>query len=370
MKKNLFIVPIEPIENRYPGDWHKHIPEQFEQFCEINGISLSVHSIDGKANQSQVDDSTFLNFVDTAYWKSSQMAEIAKLFSDGKVKDGDIFLVTDAWNPCVHLIRYMSKLCDLNVRLVGVWHAGTYDRYDILGQTFVGDSAKWASSLETSMGLLYDTNIFATNFHRKMFLANVPNVPPSKCVTTSFPMEYMRHKLKPFIDALLCGEIQKKNQVVFPHRLSYEKQPKYAYALKEALAEHGIDVVITKDCEEIKTPNDYYRVLAESKLCFSAALQETLGIAQFEAMMLGATPFVPRRLSYEEMYFPYHFYDPSLTADGEISKDEFERRIRTLADMIVFRIDRNDVVGDGEVMAIFTKFFDGNSGFYQKVLGF
>jgi hypothetical protein len=50
------------------------------------------------------------------------------------------------------------------------------------------------------------------------------------------------------------------------------------------------------------TKDQYHRLLGESKIVFSANLQETLGISCYEGMLVGAVPVVPDRLSYQEMY--------------------------------------------------------------------
>ena len=47
---------------------------------------------------------------------------------------------------------------------------------------------------------------------------------------------------------------------------------------------------------------EYYRLLASSKIVFSANLQETLGISCYEGALVDAIPMVPDRLSYREMY--------------------------------------------------------------------
>ena len=64
------------------------------------------------------------------------------------------------------------------------------------------------------------------------------------------------------------------------------------------------------------TKEEYYALLAKSKVVFSAAKQETFGIAQQEGAILGAWMLNPRCLSYPEvtrnhgvMYKPYDIED-------------------------------------------------------------
>ena len=53
-------------------------------------------------------------------------------------------------------------------------------------------------------------------------------------------------------------------------------------------------------------------------LIFSANKHENLGIGTFEAMMLGACPMVPDKLSYKEMYPEHYKYE----AKDEMYSDE------------------------------------------------
>jgi hypothetical protein len=54
--------------------------------------------------------------------------------------------------------------------------------------------------------------------------------------------------------------------------------------------------------EQTLTKDEYHRHLAESKIVFSANLQETLGISVYEGALVGTFPLMPDRLSYSEMW--------------------------------------------------------------------
>ena len=159
----LRILPIEPLENRYTKHWYDYFPDQFRDHCpEYEVIQISGHVLDNKT-----DEGAFLNFSSTSHFKATQMAQVAKIFAQNLVKDGDVFLVTDAWNPCAHMIRYMADLAGIKVKMMGFWHAGHYDPHDLLAQRFT--NSKWAEALEQSMFELYDCNVFATGFHQRLF---------------------------------------------------------------------------------------------------------------------------------------------------------------------------------------------------------
>jgi len=356
VKNNLYILPIEPIENRYPGDWYDHVPSQFQNFIDANCLEYNVESIIGEFSKSNSGSSAFLNFIDTNIWKSTQLARVAKLFSDDLVIDGDVFLLTDAWNPCVHQLRYMADLTGKNVKIVGVWHAGSYDKWDILGQTFKNKT--WSYTNEAAMYMAYDLNIFATEFHCDMFRGAVGekiSLDMARSVVCGFPMEYM--------SKIIMQTSEKKDQVIFPHRASREKQHEVAELLAKELKIRGIDMYICQG--KNLTRDEYYAKLSESKVCFSASLQETLGIAQFEAMLAGATPIVPDRLSYTEMYPTYYKY-PSYITEGKMT----QHKINCLADRVVYSMenyDSNSALLIKDASEIGKQFFNGEE-FYKTVL--
>jgi glycosyltransferase involved in cell wall biosynthesis len=91
---------------------------------------------------------------------------------------------------------------------------------------------------------------------------------------------------------------KKKDLVVFPHRLDKEKNPASFDALKSKL--YNFEFV--KTMSQNLNKKDYYKLLQTAKVVFSNCLQETFGIGTVEAMLLGAIPIVPDRLSYCELY--------------------------------------------------------------------
>jgi len=91
--------------------------------------------------------------------------------------------------------------------------------------------------------------------------------------------------------------MDKRNLILFPHRIAPEKQVDIFRDLKEQLPQYEFVV-----CQERElTKNEYHNLLGEAKLVFSANLQETLGISWYEGALVGALPMVPDRLSYKEM---------------------------------------------------------------------
>ena len=107
--------------------------------------------------------------------------------------------------------------------------------------------------------------------------------------------------------------MEKKNLILFPHRIAPEKQVDIFRDLKEQLPQY--EFVVCQDQQ--LTKNEYHNLLGEAKLVFSANLQETLGISWYEGAIVDAIPMVPDRLSYSEMAFDTFKYPSEWTESFE-----------------------------------------------------
>lgn len=287
---NVFLVDLESVETRYTGQWKTHVPNL------LTKAGHYVRTISGREDiPSATTPGAFLNFGGTNIYKANQVERIGELFCAGAVKPGDHFLFTDAWHPGIINLKYMSELLQIPVTIHALWHAGSYDPQDFLGR-LIGD-APWVRLAEKSFFHAVDHNYFATQFHIDMFNKNLfddtqdPSRSDKKFVRTGWPMEYMQ-------DALLDYKgMEKKNTILFPHRIAPEKQVEIFRDLKEQLPQY--EFVVCQDQQ--LTKNEYHNLLGESKLVFSANLQETLGISWYEGAVVDAIPMVPDRLSYSEM---------------------------------------------------------------------
>jgi hypothetical protein len=158
----IFVVDIEAVDTRYTKQWKEHLPTQLRRATNNKVVTIS-----GGETPQATTPGAFLNFGGTNVYKSKQLEQIGEMFCEGKVKDGDYFLYTDAWNPTVIQLRYMAELLGVNIRIGGLWHAGSYDEHDFLGR-LIGNKP-WVRHAEKSMFHTYDNNFFATNFHIEMF---------------------------------------------------------------------------------------------------------------------------------------------------------------------------------------------------------
>ena len=306
---NVFLIDLEAVSTRYTGEWKTHVPALLKK------AGHNVQIISGPTDiPSATTPGAFLNFGGTNIYKARQVEIMGRLFCDGAVRPGDHFVFTDAWHPGVINLKYMSELLGIPVITHGLWHAGSYDPQDFLGR-LVGDQP-WVRNAEKSFYHAFDHNYFATDFHIDMFCLNLLRtssgfykdwINSGKIVRTGWPMEYMDDILTPY------KNMSKRELILFPHRIAPEKQVEIFRDLAKQLPQY--EFVVCQDQQLSK--DEYHTLLGQSKIVFSANLQETLGISCYEGTLVDTIPMVPDRLSYSEMYYEGFKYPSEWTESFE-----------------------------------------------------
>jgi hypothetical protein len=274
---NMLIVniPIEPLEERYSAQW----VEWFAK--ELRDRQYNTISIFPKPLTDKIKDGAFLDVVGTTYFKNRQMADIA-MFVDQKQIPRDervVFLIHDGWFP-VEQIAYMRDMLGCyDWRIVGLFHAGTYDRWD---QTAQHGMSEWGEDLENAWFKIYDEIVVASGYHANLL---------SRTRKLTCPIRVIPWKVEVPDD---ISSSEKENWVAFPHRHNPEKLA--------AMPSVNVSPYEWRDTSSCLNKRSYYEMLAKSKICLSFSLQETFGIAMVESVLLGCIPLVPDRLSYREMY--------------------------------------------------------------------
>lgn len=293
----IYIIPIEPIDQRYTKQWYDNIPRL------LAGKGYDIVTVDGDQPQTGTTTGAFLDFAVTNQYKASQAQRVAEMFTAGKIQPGDKFLVTDAWNFVITAIRYMSDLLDVPVEIHGIWHAGAYDPTDILGMKM---GKPWPWHQERAWFHACDYNYYATDFHRRMYLHNldIPEAHHSKAIRSGQPHEYIVPQVEQYRQA------ERNGRIMWPHRLNSDKQPDI---IRDIAAE--LPVTITQGMDLPK--DEYYRMLGSASVVFSCSLHENLGISQMEGVLAGALPIVPDRASYTEMYPDVFKYPTEWTSSWE-----------------------------------------------------
>ena len=358
----VFLVDLEAVDTRYTKQWKEHLPRQ------MRDAGLDVIVVTGGEVPQATTPGAFLNFAGTNNYKAQQMLEISRLFSMGDVKDGDYFLYTDAWNPTVIQLKYMAELLGIKIRIGGMWHAGSYDPNDFLGR-LIGNKP-WVRNAEMSMFDCYNDNFFATRFHVDMFARNLFDINPlfdddasyemmqyyPSVKIVGWPMEYLKDLLEPYTS------IPKKNKIIFPHRLAPEKQLEIFKDLADSMPEYEWFIAQ----EHKLSKHEYHTHLAESKMVFSANLQETLGISMYEGALVGNYPLVPDRLSYKEMWPEDNRYPSKWTENW----DKYQQNKHKLMDFIRETMNHSDerLAFEAKKSAIFAGEFFNGQALYKAII--
>jgi hypothetical protein len=285
MTSKIIIFALEPLDNRYTKQWFTEIPTQLE------ATGAEVMTVMGDQRSSTTTAGAFLDFADTNHWKSSQLCDFVLALEQGQVPEDATLLFTDFWN-----------LLGKQWKIHGIAHAGAYDPSDILGLKM---RPEWPKHFERSLFYASDVTYFASEFHRSMFLNNleIPFAYHDRAVLSGQP----HSAIVAHMSSIKEPE-NKSRQVIWPHRYNEDKQPEIA----EELA-NDFDMVITQKLNLSK--DEFYRTMADTKVLFSCALHENLGISVMEGVLIGAIPLLPDRCSYAEMYLPEFKY-PSVWTES------------------------------------------------------
>lgn len=288
----IIYVPLEHIEGRYTVHMDRDIIEHLDN----NNIPY-VRIYPENAGMSSLPEGCFLNAAYTSKFKSLQMAMIAEMYERGEVDNDDVFFFSDIWFPGIENIAYMNYFHKVTAKITGVIHAGSFTDTD-----FVRDMERWAKNLEDIIFDISDKVFCASDFI-KADIVKKRMVNPDKLIVTGLPVDYSTLK---HLDTSV-----KHDRVVFNGRICDEKQPwlfdELERQVKNRLGRDDIQFVKTQEMSLNK--EEYYTLLAESKVVVSYALQENFGFGVAEAAYLGCTPVLPNRLVYPELYDKKYLFD-------------------------------------------------------------
>ena len=112
----LYVIPIEPLEERYSAQWLKWT-RKFLKETERWHPNFDYTIINPKA-YDKIKKGSFLDVVNTNVYKNKQMQEILKLFQQDKIKDGDIFWFHDMWFPGLEMLAYIRDASKINIKIL------------------------------------------------------------------------------------------------------------------------------------------------------------------------------------------------------------------------------------------------------------
>lgn len=315
----LYIIPIEPLEERYTEQWYRWFPE----YCKQHGIEYAV--IDGKPLTQTVEVGTFLDINSTVHYKAHQLASIARLFHNKLVKPGDVFFVADIEFWGIEIIKYLSVLNKIPVKLTGFCHAASYTRED-----FIAPCEPFAEYFERGWFKVFDRVYVGSQYHKQQILEH--RAPKDKGTQTYVEtMNKIRvtgnpYDVKGVRDEILPLVKEKRNRVIHTNRPDPEKRPEITLqvfqelykvhpdweymvctsrkqwgtgAVRElALAMQASGKLIVK---EGISKQEYLTLLAESRVMTGNTIEENFGYCVLEAMIFETVPVVPNAYSHPEL---------------------------------------------------------------------
>ena len=204
----IHLLPIEPFEERYTEQWYRWWP------IELRQAGLDVNVIDGQHVGERVGGE-FLDPTATWIWKGSQVSNLAKCWGD--IKDGDWILNLDGWGSASTAAAYMKHTTGKDVKIALFMHAGSYDPHDFLART---GCRKWALNVERGWMESANLILLGSHFHERMIKDNLGM---SSIRTSVCGVPVHREDILQISTPVVWKE--RKQIVVFPHRLAPEKAP-------------------------------------------------------------------------------------------------------------------------------------------------
>lgn len=293
----LIYVPLEDVEQRYTKMMNAELKRHADVYLYPEFDFPEV-----------IEKGQFLDVNKTIIFKSRQLTMIAKMFYDGKIEEGDIFIIGDIFFPGIESIRYMAELQGIKVQIYGFNYAGRADKTD-----FVQKLGKWADASEQGYHDICD-GIFVGSENHKMDVIRYFDLEPSMVHVTGYIWD------RNYVRSVYDGHPEKEDFVIFPHRMTPEKGVK---ELLEFAKNTNKKIIVTSSgnkVEGLKLPDNveyhynltkaqYYETMARAKWYLSCAYQETFGYTLQEAIHFGCLIAVPNRVCYPEMVPQSCLYD-------------------------------------------------------------
>ena len=295
-------LPIERLESRYSAQMFDWV------VAELNIAGVAPVVITPHVTPVEIRHGQFLDVYGTCEWKSMQLKAVARMFERGEVESGDKFLIGDLWFPGLGSIQYMATLSGIDVEVWGWHYAGCSDPHD-----FVHPISSWARHNEEGWLRMANGVFLGYQSHARQIQEYFGGYRANRYpIGLAWDYWSVRNRIE-HLDA----PSERPKRVIFPHRGAPEKNPDAFCRMAYALRGNGYDFVITSSRQGAPrelgfeegeywrvltglSKQEYYEILAESRVFFSSAFQETFGYALHEAMAFDVTPVCPKRLCYPE----------------------------------------------------------------------
>jgi len=183
------------------------------------------------------------------------------------------------------------KLMNPKLRCYGYLHAGSWCNGDIFSKT------PGKKHLERAMFDIFDRIFVATYYHKKKIEGYYGEVFDNlKVVGFPFYKKDVLHYVKPL-------PFEEKNGILINGRLE-QSNTEIVDTIRKRFINQRVEFVNAKNRKE------YYNQLNHAKIVLSLKTEETFGIGQLEAYVLGSIPLCPNDFAYPEVIGDKHLlYD-------------------------------------------------------------
>jgi glycosyltransferase involved in cell wall biosynthesis len=218
----------------------------------------------------------------------------------------------------------MAYFHGVKVKIMGLMHAGSWTETD-----YVAAMQDWAKYIEMGWLRFIDKVFVGSDWIKSELTSKGRITKYGHVIKTGLPFDpqYCFNKA-PYIEW-----DKRPGIVVFAGRLDDEKQPWLFDQLEKEFSKWSKNVRFIKTMEKGYTKKEYYKLLSQSRVMFSSALQENFGYAALECATYGVNLVVPDRLSYREMYPDKYRYKEFSDAVKMVDKFLFEDNTEELMDI-------------------------------------
>lgn len=352
--RNLFYFGLEPLKERYTFQLSEEwFPSIFNAYPDIDFIHIRGHEKTEKINVGAV-----LDAYGRGAYAMGQCQIFMKMIAEGQVKNNDIVYLQDFWTPGFESVMYMLDLYNIKIDLYSMLHAQSVDEYD-----FTHAMKDWMRPIELGFdkyhkGIFVGSTIHKQQLRQAGFTApiHVVSLPLNKNLAQEVLIEYRKNNPLRKADAENF-RVTKRNRVIYTSRFDKEKNPYFMLKVATEFLKANPDWewVITTSADDFKsnipgfvgymketarffsrlhlmtnlTKEEYYDVLADSKIQFNSALQDYVSWTLLESTMFDCDVVYPEFRSFPEILDKDRMYKPFDVEDALRVLKQAGRKPRT-----------------------------------------
>ena len=218
--------------------------------------------------------------------KSTHISAIVDLVDADKIESGDVFLFTDAWDYSVVPLKYISKLNDLDIKIIGVWGDSIFadNIQQWAKKVYRGSRVEhdWAKHFEKALLQTYDYSCFTNSSVQKQMNFRYRNLMRYQTWSyTGLPFEYIWRRGR----EVEVG--RKENMILFPWPLTEAEETVFDIMQSE-FREWQFYKLRPREI----TRKRYLELLSRAKIVFVAAKDQANQTNLFEILCYKCHPLI------------------------------------------------------------------------------